>query len=65
MGRPGKQVIIVRPVGHESALVDKLLLEVNRRQTVFAGKLDDSLSFGEKARAVVVIIASTCFCFAV
>ena len=43
------EVIVVRPVGHETALIDKLLLEVNSRQPVFAGKLDDPLSFGEKA----------------
>ena len=42
------EVIEVRSVGHETALVDKLLLEVNTRQAVFAGKLDDPLSFGEK-----------------
>ena len=42
------EVIVVRPVGHEAALIDKLLLEVNSRQPVFAGKLDDPLSFGEK-----------------
>ena len=28
----------VRPIGHEANLVDKLLLEVNSRQVVFAGK---------------------------
>ena len=43
------EVIVVRPVGHETALIDKLLLKVNSRQAVFAGKLDDPLSFGEKA----------------
>ena len=42
------EVIEVRPIGHETALIDKLLLEVNSRQPVFAGKLDDPLSFGEK-----------------
>src|SRR3989441_3289459 len=35
-------------IEHKAALIDKLLLEVNSRQAVFAGKLDDSLSFGEK-----------------
>ena len=59
------EVIEVRPVGHETALIDILLLWVNSRQPVFAGKLDDPLSFGEKGRAVIVIIAPTCFCFAV
>ena len=39
----------VLPVGHEAARIDKLLLEVNSRQAVRAGKLDDPLSFGEKA----------------
>ena len=43
------QVIGVLPVGHETALIDKLLLEVNSRQAVLVGKLDDPLSFGEKA----------------
>src|SRR5262249_54963373 len=37
----------VHPVGHETSFIDKLLLEVNRREAVFAGKLDDPLSFGE------------------
>ena len=46
--RAPKEVIVVRPVGHETALIDKLLLEVNSRQPVFGGKLDDPLSFGEK-----------------
>src|SRR5205814_9638079 len=43
------EVIVVRSVEHETALIDKFFLEVNGRQPVFAGKLDDSLSFGEKA----------------
>src|SRR5262245_14537168 len=42
------EVSVVRPVGHQAALIDKLLLWVNSRQPVFAGKLDDSLSLGEK-----------------
>src|SRR6266481_9956414 len=42
------EVIVVRPVGHETALIDKLLLDVNSRQPVFAGKVDDPLSFTEK-----------------
>src|SRR4030095_5572028 len=33
------EVIEVRPVGHEAALIDKLLLEINTRQAVFVGKL--------------------------
>src|SRR3990172_7114349 len=41
-------VIQIRPIGHETALIDKLLLLVNSRQSVFNGKLDDPLSFGEK-----------------
>src|SRR5262245_21436303 len=40
---------VVRPVGHEAALINKLLLEVDSRQPVFAGKLNDPLSLGEKA----------------
>ena len=48
VGGLAEQVLVVRPVGHETALIDKLLLEVNSRQPVFAGKLDDPLSFGEK-----------------
>src|SRR4249920_3173702 len=42
------EVIEVRPIGHETALIDKLSLEVNSRQAVFACKLDDALSFAEK-----------------
>src|SRR4030095_6917129 len=42
------EVIIVRPVGHQAAFIDKPRLEVNCRQAVFDGKLDDPLSFGEK-----------------
>lgn len=38
-----------RPIGHESTLVNKPLLWVNSRQSVFVGKLDDPLSFNEKA----------------
>ena len=44
-----EQVIVVRPVGHETALIDKLLRKVNSWQLVFPGKLDDALSFREKA----------------
>ena len=46
--RAPKEVTEVRPVGHKTAFIDKLLLEVNSRQPVFDGKLDDPLSFGEK-----------------
>src|SRR4029453_11262127 len=42
------EVFEVRPVRHETSLIDKLLLEVNSRQPVFGGKLDDPLSFHEK-----------------
>src|SRR4030095_1956072 len=42
------EVTVVRPVGHETPLIDKLLLWVNSRQPVFTGKLYDPLSFGEK-----------------
>ena len=35
-------------VGHETALTDKLLLDVNSRQPVFAGKLDDPLFLAKK-----------------
>src|SRR5207249_7005394 len=42
------EVIVVHPIGHEATLIDKLLRKVNSRQAVFAGKLDDPLSFGEK-----------------
>ena len=38
----------VRPIGHETALIDKLLVWVNSRQPVLGGKLDDLLSFREK-----------------
>src|SRR5439155_9863430 len=40
------EVNVVRPIGHEAALIDKLFLWVNSRQPVFTGKLSDSLSFG-------------------
>ena len=40
--------MVVHPVKHEPTFIDKLLLEVNRREAVFTGKLDDPLSFGEK-----------------
>jgi hypothetical protein len=43
------EVSEVRPIGHETAYIDILLLWVDSRQPVFAGKLDDPLSFGEKA----------------
>ena len=49
VGGLAEQILEVRPVGHEPALIDKLLLEVNSRQAVFAGKLDDPLSFVEKS----------------
>ena len=39
------EVIIVGPVGHQAAFIDKLLLEVNCREAVFDGKLDNPLSF--------------------
>ncbi len=46
--RAPKLVSGVRPLGHEAALIDILLLWVGSRQPVFDGKLDDPLSFGEK-----------------
>src|SRR6185436_9442689 len=33
------EIIEVRPIGHEAALIDKFPLEVNSRQPVFGGKL--------------------------
>src|SRR4029434_2146758 len=42
------EVIEVCSIGHETTLINKLLLNVNSRQPVFSRKLDDSLSFGEK-----------------
>ena len=48
VGGLAEQIIEVRSVGHEAALINKFLLEVNSRQPVFRGKLDDPLSFGEK-----------------
>src|SRR6266508_1406724 len=50
------EVIEVRPIGHEAALIDKLLLKVNSRQAVFDGKLDDPLSFGEQKRIVELAV---------
>src|ERR1700752_2113820 len=43
-----EKVIEVRSIGHEAALIDKLLLELNSRQPVFASKVDDLLFFAEK-----------------
>jgi len=43
------EVVGVHPIGHEAAGFDILLLRVNRRRPVFAGKLDDSPSFVKKA----------------
>jgi hypothetical protein len=63
--RAPKLVSGVRPVEHEAAEIDILLVRVNGRQPVFAGKLDDPLSSAKNWRLVVVIIAPTCFCFAV
>jgi hypothetical protein len=60
-----EQIIEFHPVGHETAFVDKLLLDVNSRQPVFGGKLDDPLSFSENWRVDSGIIALTCFYFAV
>jgi len=49
VGSLAEQVIEVCPVGHETAFIDKLLLEVNSRQPVFAGKLDvDKILKGTK-----------------
>src|SRR5262249_47826939 len=42
------EIIIVSPVRHKAAHIDKLFLKVNSRQPVVAGKLDDSLSFGKQ-----------------
>src|SRR3972149_9694396 len=38
----------IRPIGHETTLINKLLLWVNSRQPVFAGKLDDPGSRGKQ-----------------
>src|SRR6185369_2729136 len=43
------EVGAVSPIGHETTLIDKLLLKVNSRQPMFTGELDNPLSFGEKA----------------
>src|ERR1051325_7995453 len=42
------EIIVVGPVGHQTTHVDKLLLWVNSRQAISAGKLDDRLSFSKK-----------------
>jgi len=63
--RAPEEVSVIRSIGHKTALIDILLLWVNSRQPVFAGKLDDPLSFREKRVAVVVIIASSRFCLAI
>jgi hypothetical protein len=49
MGGSAEQINVVCPIGHKAAFIDKLLLEVNSREAVFAGKLDDPLSFRENA----------------
>jgi len=46
--RAPKDISGVDSVVHETALIDVLLLWIYRWQTVFDGKLDDPLSFGEK-----------------
>src|SRR5438093_11201218 len=46
--RAPKEVSVVRSIGHKTTLIDILLLWVNSRQPMFAGKLDDPLSFSEK-----------------
>ena len=48
VGRFAELVTEVYPVGHQTSLIHKLLLEINSRQSVLAGKLDDPLSLGEK-----------------
>jgi hypothetical protein len=63
--RAPKEVSVVHSIGHQAALIDKLLLVVNSRQPVSDGKLDDPLSLGGKRGLLVGIIAPTCFCFAV
>src|SRR5262249_39377046 len=42
------EIIEVHAIRQETAFIDKLLLRVNRRQPVFAGKLDNPFSCGEK-----------------
>src|SRR5262249_27563344 len=49
--RASIEVNVVHPVGHKAALINKLSLEINGSQPVFAGKLDDPPSFGEKSAA--------------
>src|SRR5262249_374240 len=46
--RPPIKVSGIRAIGHEAALIDKVLLWVNRGQPMFAGKLNDPFSFSEK-----------------
>ena len=55
---------MIRPIRHKAALIDKFLLWIDCRQTLFDGKLDDALSFGEKGGTGIIVIAPTCFCFA-
>src|SRR4030095_9194145 len=43
------EVIEVHPIGHETSLIDKPLLEINSWQPMLRGKLDHQLSFGEEA----------------
>src|SRR4051812_32636580 len=46
--RAAKEVIVVHSVEHQAAFIDKFLLKINSGQSVFAGKLDNPLSCGEK-----------------
>src|SRR5262249_32942317 len=47
-----EQVIEVRSIRHEAALIDKLLLKINSGQTVPAGKLDNAFSFAEEVASL-------------
>jgi hypothetical protein len=48
MGGFTVQVVVIHSVRHETARIDKLFLKINRRQSIFVGKFDNPLSFGEK-----------------
>jgi hypothetical protein len=60
-----KEVIEVHAVGHEAALIDKLSLEVIAGNPYLPASSTIRLLSAKKRHAPVVIIALTCFYFAV
>jgi hypothetical protein len=46
--RAPEQVIEIRPIGHETALIDKIFVWVNSGNPIFDGKPHDPLSLGRE-----------------